>query len=84
VALKIEKTNLTEKTFEKEIKILEHLRGVPGLVFIANYLGVPKLLWSGIFNGNNAISMQLLSYDLSFYMRKLKTFSLKCVLNIAS
>ena len=76
VAIKVEKEENEEvKSMEREVLIFNRLKGVEG---------VPKMYWNGFEQNYNIVVIQLLGKDLSHYMRKGKTFSLKTVLQISN
>ncbi|CAD8139848.1 unnamed protein product [Paramecium octaurelia] len=74
VAMKVEKENKDLMSLEREIQIIEELRGIAG---------VPKLYWYGNEYNQNCMAMQLLGRDLAHYQKKFKKLSLKTVCNLA-
>ncbi|CAD8045666.1 unnamed protein product [Paramecium sonneborni] len=74
VAIKVEKENKDLMSLEREIQIIEELRGITG---------VPKLLWYGNEYNQNCMAMQLLGRDLAHFQKKFKKLSLKTVCNLA-
>ncbi|CAK78972.1 unnamed protein product (macronuclear) [Paramecium tetraurelia] len=74
VAIKVEKENKDLMSLEREIQIIEELRGITG---------VPKLYWYGNEYNQNCMAMQLLGRDLSHFQKKFKKHSLKTVCNLA-
>ncbi|CAD8144219.1 unnamed protein product [Paramecium octaurelia] len=74
VALKVEKENGNLLSLEREIQIIEELRGIQG---------IPKLYWYGNEYNANCMAMQLLGRDLSHYLKRFRKFSLKCICNLA-
>ncbi|CAD8141347.1 unnamed protein product [Paramecium pentaurelia] len=74
VAMKVEKENNNMLSLDREIQIIEELRGIQG---------IPKLYWYGNEYNSNCMAMQLLGRDLSHYLKRYRKFSLKCVCNLA-
>ncbi|CAD8047356.1 unnamed protein product [Paramecium primaurelia] len=74
VAIKVEKENKDLMSLEREIQIIEELRGITG---------VPKLYWYGNEYNQNCMAMQLLGRDLAHFQKKFKKLSLKTVCNLA-
>ncbi|CAD8136875.1 unnamed protein product [Paramecium octaurelia] len=74
VAIKVEKENSNMLSLEREIQIIEELRGIQG---------IPKLYWYGNEYNSNCMAMQLLGRDLSHYLKRYRKFSMKCVCNLA-
>ncbi|CAD8047734.1 unnamed protein product [Paramecium primaurelia] len=74
VAMKVEKENNNMLSLEREIQIIEELRGIQG---------IPKLYWYGNEFNSNCMAIQLLGRDLSHYLKRYRKFSLKCVCNLA-
>ncbi|CAD8044331.1 unnamed protein product [Paramecium primaurelia] len=74
VAIKVEKENKNLMSLEREIQIIEELRGITG---------VPKLYWYGNEYNQNCMAMQLLGRDLAHFQKKFKKLSLKTVCNLA-
>ncbi|CAD8150731.1 unnamed protein product [Paramecium octaurelia] len=73
VAMKVEKDDTNVIGLDREIQMLDELRKIPG---------IPKIIWAGNDHDRNCLVMQLLGRDLSYHMKELRTFSLKCVVNI--
>ncbi|CAD8056089.1 unnamed protein product [Paramecium sonneborni] len=74
VAIKVEKENSNMMSLEREIQIIEELRGIQG---------IPKLYWYGNEYNSNCMAMQLLGRDLSHYLKRYRKFSMKCICNLA-
>ncbi|CAD8059090.1 unnamed protein product [Paramecium sonneborni] len=74
VAIKVEKENGNLLSLEREIQIIEELRGIQG---------IPKLYWYGNEYNSNCMAMQLLGRDLSHYLKRYRKFSMKCICNLA-
>ncbi len=70
-------------SLNRETEILSLIKGVKGNYYIFNIKGVPKLVWFGFEHGYNCMALQLLGHDLAHFLKIYKTFSLKCVCNIA-
>ena len=76
VAIKVEKEENEEvKSLEREVAVLSRLKGTDG---------IPKLHWFGEEQDYNIVVVQLLGKDLAYYLKSLKKFSLKTVLQIGS
>ncbi|CAK60344.1 unnamed protein product (macronuclear) [Paramecium tetraurelia] len=82
VAIKVEKENCDVMSLEREIQIIEELRGIVGKSLLL-ILGVPKLLWYGNEYNSNCMAMQLLGKDLSYFLKRYKKLSLKTICNLA-
>ncbi|CAD8153308.1 unnamed protein product [Paramecium octaurelia] len=74
VAMKVEKEDINSMSLEREIQMLDELKKLPG---------IPKIIWAGNEHNHNCLVMQLLGRDLSYHLKALKRFSLKCVVNIS-
>ncbi|CAD8077027.1 unnamed protein product [Paramecium sonneborni] len=74
VAIKVEKENSDLMSLEREIQIIEELRGI---------VGVPKLYWYGNEYNSNCMAMQLLGKDLAHFLKRFKKLSLKTICNLA-
>ncbi|CAD8139024.1 unnamed protein product [Paramecium pentaurelia] len=74
VAIKIEKENSDLMSLEREIQIIEELRGI---------VGVPKLYWYGNEYNSNCMAMQLLGKDLAHFLKRFRKLSLKTICNLA-
>ncbi|CAD8102996.1 unnamed protein product [Paramecium sonneborni] len=75
VAIKVEKQEMSNcLSLEREIEILKKLRGIPQ---------VPQLLWHGRHNELQVMITKMLGFDLIYFLKKHKKFSLECIFNIA-
>ncbi|CAD8195479.1 unnamed protein product [Paramecium pentaurelia] len=75
VAIKVEKQEMSNSlSLEREVKILKKLRGIPQ---------VPQLLWHGRHNEFQVMITKMLGFDLIYFLKKHKKFSIECIFNIA-
>ncbi|CAD8187350.1 unnamed protein product [Paramecium octaurelia] len=75
VAIKVEKQEMSNcLSLEREVEILKKLRGIPQ---------VPELLWHGKHNEFQVMITKMLGFDLIYFLKKNKKFSIECIFNIA-
>ncbi|CAD8194768.1 unnamed protein product [Paramecium pentaurelia] len=75
VAIKVEKQQMQRFfSLNREIDILNKLQGIQG---------VPELIWFGEQNGLQIMITNMLGFDLMYFLKKHKKFSIDCVFNIA-
>ncbi|CAD8063348.1 unnamed protein product [Paramecium sonneborni] len=72
--MKVEKEDINSMSLDRETQMLDELKKLPG---------IPKIIWAGNEHNHNCLVMQLLGRDLSYHLKALKRFSLKCVVNIS-
>ncbi|CAD8115323.1 unnamed protein product [Paramecium sonneborni] len=75
VAIKVEKQQMQRfYSLNREIDILTKLQGIQG---------VPKLIWFGERKGLQIMITNMLGFDLKYFQKKHKKFSIDCVFNLA-